>query len=220
MEFFRMLTIWGRRSSFNVQKVMWLVGELRIDHRQIDAGGQFGGLDTRGFRTMNPHGRVPVIDDNGTVVWESHAILRYLAARYGPSQFWSEDASERSQVDRWMDWAQTALQPDFLMGVFWGFYRTPESQRNWPAIREKIARCAIHFQLLDAILAHRWFLCGDTLSLADIPAGASLFRYFGLDIERPSLPHVQAWYDRLQERQAYREHVMVPFGELRGRLDH
>jgi glutathione S-transferase len=217
---FRMLTIWGRRSSFNVQKVMWLVGELRIEHRHIDAGGQFGGLDTHEFRTMNPHGRVPVIDDSGTVVWESHAILRYLAARYGPSQFWSEDAGERSQVDRWMDWAQTALQPDFLMGVFWGFYRTPESQRNWPAIREKIARCAIHFQLLDAMLADQWFLCGDTLSLADIPAGTSLFRYFELDIERPSLPHVQAWYDRLQERHAYREHVMVPFGELRGRLDH
>jgi len=215
-----MLTIWGRRSSFNVQKVMWLVGELRIEHRHIDAGGQFGGLDTPEFRAMNPHGRVPVIDDNGTVVWESHAILRYLAARYGPSQFWSEDASERSQADRWMDWAQTALQPDFLMGVFWGFYRTPESQRNWPAIREKIARCTSHFQLLDMMLADRWFLCGDALSLADIPAGTSLFRYFGLDIERPSLPHVQAWYDRLQERQAYREHVMVPFGELRGRLDH
>jgi len=131
MEFFRMLTIWGRRSSFNVQKVMWLVGELRIEHRRIDAGGQFGGLDTHEFKRMNPHGRVPVIDDNGTVVWESHAILRYLAARYGPSQFWSEDASERSQVDRWMGWAQTALQPDFLMGVFWGFYRTPETQRNW-----------------------------------------------------------------------------------------
>ena len=215
-----MLTIWGRRSSFNVQKVMWLVGELRIEHRHIDAGGQFGGLDTPEFRTMNPHGRVPVIDDNGTVVWESHAILRYLAARYGPSQFWSEDASERSQADRWMDWAQTALQPDFLMGVFWGFYRTPESQRNWPAIREKIARCASHFQLLDTMLAERWFLCGDALSLADIPAGTSLFRYFGLDIERPSLPHVQAWYDRLQEREAYRDHVMVPFSELRGRLDY
>jgi len=146
-----MLTIWGRRSSFNVQKVMWLVGELRIEHRRIDAGGRFGGLDTHEFRTMNPHGRVPVIDDDGTVVWESHAILRYLAARHGPSQFWSEDASERSQVDRWMDWAQTALQPDFQKGVFWGFYRTPESQRNWPAIRKKIARCSIHFQLLDRI---------------------------------------------------------------------
>jgi glutathione S-transferase len=114
----RMLTIWGRRSSFNVQKVMWLVGELRIEHRRIDAGGQFGGLDTPEFRAMNPLGRVPVLDDNGTVMWESHAILRYLAARYGQGRFWSESAGERSQVDRWMDWAQTALQPDFLMGVF------------------------------------------------------------------------------------------------------
>jgi len=217
---FRMLTIWGRRSSFNVQKVMWLVGELRIEHRRVDAGGQFGGLDTREFRTMNPHGRVPVIDDKGKVVWESHAILRYLAARYGQHQFWSEDAGERSQADRWMDWAQTALQPDFLTGVFWGFYRTPESQRNWPAIREKIARCAVHFQLLDRVLADRRYLSGDALSLADIPAGTSLFRYFGLDLERPSLPHVEAWYDRLRERPAYREHVMVPFTELRGRLDY
>jgi len=216
----RMLTIWGRRSSLNVQKVMWLVGELRIEHRRIDAGGQFGGLDTPEFRTMNPLGRVPVLDDNGIVVWESHTILRYLAARYGQGRFWSESAGERSQVDRWMDWAQTALQPDFLMGVFWGFYRTPEPQRNWPAIRDKIARCAIHFQLLDKMLAGRRFLCGNALSLADIAIGTSLFRYFGLEIERPSVPHVEAWYDRLQERPAYHEHAMVPFTELRGRLDY
>jgi glutathione S-transferase len=215
-----MLTIWGRRSSLNVQKVMWLVGELGTEHRRIDAGGQFGGLDTPEFRAMNPLGCVPVLDDNGTVVWESHAILRYLAARYGQGRFWSESAGERSQVDRWMDWAQTALQPDFLMGVFWGFYRTPEPQRNWPAIRDKIARCAIHFQVLDKMLAGRRFLCGNTLSLADIAIGTSLFRYFGLEIERPSVPRVEAWYDRLLERPAYHEHVMVPFTELRGRLDY
>jgi glutathione S-transferase len=121
-----MLTVWGRRSSFNLQKVMWLVSELGIDHRHIQAGGQFGGLDTPEFRAMNPVGRVPVIDDNGTIVWESHAILRYLAARYGRAQFWSDDPAKRSQADRWMDWSQTALQPDFLVGAFWGFYRTPE----------------------------------------------------------------------------------------------
>jgi glutathione S-transferase len=136
-----MLTIWGRRSSFNLQKVMWLVGELGLDYRHIQAGGKFGGLDTPEFRAMNPHGRVPVIDDDGTIVWESHSILRYLAARYGRGSFWSDDAAERSHDDRWMDWSQTTLQRDFLMGVFWGFYRTPEPQRNLPAIKESIDRC-------------------------------------------------------------------------------
>ncbi|WP_343717951.1 glutathione S-transferase N-terminal domain-containing protein, partial [Inquilinus sp.] len=70
-----MLTIWGRRNAFNVQKVMWLVGELGLPHEHIPAGGDFGGLDDPAFRARNPHGRVPVIDDGGMVVWESHSIL-------------------------------------------------------------------------------------------------------------------------------------------------
>ena len=215
-----MLTVWGRRSSFNVQKVMWLIGELGVDHRQIEIGGQFGSLDAPEFRAMNPHGRIPVIDDNGTIVWESHAILRYLAARYGRGSFWCDDAATRSLSDRWTDWAQTALQPDFLGGVFWGFYRTPDSQRNWPAIKERIERCARHFDLLDRLLAGQTYLLGDRLTLADIAIGTSLYRYFTLDIERPAIPDVAAWYRRLQFRPAYRTHVMVPFGELRGRLDY
>jgi glutathione S-transferase len=215
-----MLTVWGRRSSFNLQKVMWLLGELGVEHRHIQAGGEFGGLDTAEFGALNPVRRVPVIDDGGTIVWESHTILRYLAARYGEGQFWSDDPGERSQVERWMDWSQTALQPDFLLGVFWGSYRTPEPQRDGPAIDRSIARCARHFHLLDQVLADRPFLCGNTLTLADIPAGTSLYRYFELEIERPSVRNVEAWYRRLQERRAYREHVMVPFGELRGRLEY
>jgi glutathione S-transferase len=215
-----MLTVWGRRSSFNLQKVMWLVGELGIEHRHIEAGGQFGGLDTAEFRAMNPHGRVPVIDDGGAVVWESHAILRYLAARYGRGSFWSDDDFTRSHSDRWMDWAQSSLQPDFLLGVFWGLYRTPEPQRDWPAVRERINRCTRHFQLLDRWLADRAFMSGDRLTLADIPIGTSLYRYFNLDIERPSVPNVERWYRRLQDRRPYGAHVMVPFDELRGRLDY
>ena len=116
-----MLTVCGRRSSFNLQKVMWLVEELKLPHEHIEAGGQFGGLDTPEFRRMNPHGKVPVIDDDGTIVWESHAILRHLAALHGEECFWHQDPAQRAEVDQWMDWAQTALQPDFLMGVFWGF---------------------------------------------------------------------------------------------------
>src|SRR2546422_2045914 len=122
----------------------------------------------------------------------------------------------RARVDSWIDWSQATLQPDFLMGIFWGYYRTPESQRDWPAIRKSLARCADHFRLLDDVLATRPFLAGDSFSLADIPAGTSLYRYFELDIERPSVPNVSAWYERLRERPAYRQHVMIPFADLRG----
>ncbi|MBV8420852.1 MAG: glutathione S-transferase [Hyphomicrobiales bacterium] len=214
-----MLKVWGRRSSFNVQKVLWLVGELGLAHEHIPAGGDFGGLDEPSFRALNPHGRVPVIEDGDLAVWESHAILRYLAARYDPSRLWSADPAERARVDSWMDWSQTTLQPDFVRGVFWGYYRTPQSQRDWPAIRKSLARCASHFRLLDEVLAARPFLAGASFSLADIPAGTSLYRYFELDIERPNVPNVTAWYARLRERPAYRQHVMVPFAELRGRLE-
>jgi glutathione S-transferase len=213
-----MLTIWGRRSSFNVQKVMWLVDELGLAHKHIEAGGSFGGLDTPEFRAMTPHAKVPVIDDDGTVVWESHAILRYLAARYGQGAFWQDDPAARSQADRWMDWAHTTLQPDFLMGVFWGFYRTPAAQRDMPAVRKKIEACARHFTLLDRQLGGRDFILGNALTLADVPAATCLYRYFNIEIERPSVPNVEAWYARLQDRPAYRRHVMVPFSELYGRL--
>jgi glutathione S-transferase len=213
-----MLTIWGRRSSFNLQKVMWLVGELALPHKHIEVGGKFGGLDTPEFLAMNPHGRVPVLQDGETVIWESHTILRYLAARYGKPQFWSDDPASRSVAERWMDWSQTALQPDFLIGVFWGFYRTPADKRDMARVKAAIARSAADFARLDKQLEGRKFLLGDTLSLADIPAGTNLYRYYGLEIERPSLPNVERWYETLQSRPAYRAHVMVPFDELFGRL--
>lgn len=215
-----MLTVWGRRDSFNLQKVMWLVDELDLAHEHIPAGGRFGGLDDPDYREMNPHGRVPVIKDGETVIWESQTILRYLAARYGADKFWSDDPAERSLSDRWMDWSQSTLQPDFLLGVFWGFYRTPEAQRDLPTIEGKIKRCSAHFQLLDNWLADRDFMWGDTFSLADIPIGTHLYRYFNLDIARPDIPNVDAWYSRLQTRPAFQENVMLPFDDLYGRLAH
>jgi glutathione S-transferase len=213
-----MLTIWGRRNSFNVQKVMWLAGELGLVHERIDAGGPFGGLDTPEFRARNPHGRVPVIDDDGVVIWESHAILRYLAARYGASAFWAEGAANCAEADQWIEWAQTALLPNFLNGIFWSYYRTPEAMRNTKAIERAVAQCAEHVLLLDRRLAGRPYICGEKITLADIPAGTMLFRYYGLDIARPNAPHVEAWYARLRDRPAYATHVMVPFDDLKGRL--
>src|SRR5262249_8030179 len=115
--------------------------------------------------------------------------------------------------------SRATLQPDFLLGVFGGSYRTPDARRDGPAIRNSLARCADHFRLLDDVLAARPFLAGESFSLADIPAGTSLYRYFELDIERPGVANVSAWYARLRQRPAYREHVMIPFGDLRGRLE-
>jgi glutathione S-transferase len=213
-----MLKIWGRRDAFNVQKVMWLVGELGLDHEHIPAGGSHGGLDDPAFRAMNPHGKVPVIDDEGVIVWESHTILRYLGAKFGGPDFWSPDATVRSEAERWMDWSATTLQPDFLKGIFWGWYRTPEDQRDQPAVDAKIAACAEHMQHLDRLLATRPWIGGDAFGLGDIPAGLNMFRYFGIGVDRPDIPHVEDWYNRLTERPAYREHVMLPFDHLKGRL--
>jgi glutathione S-transferase len=213
-----MLKIWGRRNSINVQKAMWAVAELGVPHERVDAGGPFGGLDTEEFGEMNPNRRVPVIDDDGTVVWESHAIVRYLAAKYGSGSLWPDDAGARARSDMWMDWVTADLQPAFIGGVFWNFYRTPEPQRNWNAIRQGIARSAILFRMLDRQLEGNAFLTGDTLTIGDIAAGAQLFRYLELEIDRPDLPNVEAWYARLKDRPAYREHVMVPFEDLKGRL--
>jgi glutathione S-transferase len=211
-----MLKVWGRRNSINVQKVMWAVGELGLAHEHIDAGGSFGGLDTDEFGAMNPNRRVPVIDDDGTVVWESHAIVRYLTAKYGAGSLWPEDAGARARSDLWTDWVLADLQPAFI-GLFWNLYRTPEEQRNWNLIRQGIARSAILFQLLDRHLGEHAFIAGDVLTMGDIPAGAQLYRYFELEIDRPSLPNVEAWYARLQEREAYSTHVMVSFEDLKGR---
>jgi len=213
-----MLRIWGRRNSINVQKVMWAAGELGLAHEHIDAGGSFGGLDTDEFAAMNPNRRVPVIDDDGTVVWESHAIVRYLAAKYGAGTLAPDDAGLGAQCDMWMDWTLADLQPAFIGGVFWNFYRTPEEQRNWKLIRQGLARTTILFKLLDEYMAGRAFIAGDSFTMGDIPAGAQLYRYFTLRIDRVPLPGVEAWYARLQEREAFRTHVMVPYADLYGRL--
>lgn len=212
------MRVWGRRSAFNVQKVMWALGELELDPEHVDAGGTFGGLDTPEFLAMNPNGAIPVLVDGGEPLWESHTILRYLAATYGEGSLWPEDPAERSLADRWLDWTLARLGPDF-MSLFWGYYRTPEAQRNVRSLAGARDRCARDYQMLDAHLATRAFVAGASFTMGDIPAGTTLYRYFEMGIEVPALPNVRAWYERLSERTAYREHVMIPFEELRGRLE-
>ncbi|HTI68310.1 MAG TPA: glutathione S-transferase family protein [Caulobacteraceae bacterium] len=213
-----MLKVWGRRNAQNVQKVMWLVGELGLPHEHIPAGGASGRLAEANFGALNPNRLIPVIEDGTAVVWESHAILRYLAATYGPEWLWPSQAYARSLADRWLDWSQSLWEPAFVTGVFWGYFRTPEPDRDETSVAAALQRCAALIGIAEAVLADRPFLAGQEFSLADIPFGSTLYRYFGVDIDRPPAPNVEAYFARLQGRPAYREHVMIPFADLRGRL--
>ncbi len=206
-----MLTIWGRRNSTNVQKVMWTVGELGLDHEHRNVGGSFGGTDTAEYRAMNPMGLVPTVRDGDIAIFESNAIVRYLAARYGVGTLWPEDPAERARADQWMEWAQTVIGPP-ITAVFWGIARTPEAKQDMEALKPAIDKLGRLLAIADERLGEAAFLGGERLTFGDVPLGTTAYRYFTLPIERPSLPNLERWYEALTGREAYRTHVMIPFG--------
>jgi glutathione S-transferase len=211
-----MTTLYGRRSSCNVQKAMWVLAELDVAHDHVELGGDLGGLDAPEFLAMNPQGKIPVLRDGDTVVWESDAILRYVAAQHGKGRLWPSDPSERVVVDEWLAWATTTLQPPWIE-LFWRAVRTPRSRQK-PEIVARLTRATVDcFQTLDRHLEHHAYLAGDCFSLADIPAGMTLYRWFEMDVERPATRHVERWYDSLRERGAYQTSVCIPFDELIGK---
>ena len=204
-----MIRVWGWTGSGNVQKVMWALGELGLEHERIDAGGRYRGLDTEEYGRLNPNRRIPALQDGRVVLWESNVIVRYLAARYGEGSLWPADPGVRGVADEWMDWQQTTLGPETRV-VFWGFVRTPPERRDRAAIDAAIARLSELWRLVDRHLASRSFVAGDEFTIGDIPLGVHCYRYHALEIERPRLDHVEAWYARLTAREAFRAHVMLP----------
>jgi glutathione S-transferase len=210
-----MITIWGRKTSSNVQVVMWAVAELGLEHERIDWGGAFGGNDDPEYRAMNPNGVVPTIRDGELVMWESPAILRYLGARYGDESFWPADPAERARLDMWAEWAKTSFCPPLIYNVFWQLVRTPEAQRSAAAITEGANKLKALTAMIDKRLGDRPFLNGGKLCFADVMIGHALYRYYTLDFDRAVTPNLDAYYARLQERPAYREHAMVSYESLR-----
>lgn len=211
-----MLTVYGRATSSNVQLVMWVVNELCLEHERLDFGHVHGGLDTPEFGALNPHRKVPVIRDGDLVVWESAAILRYLATRYGDGgAFWPSDSAERARVDMWAEWGKNELCNNFTVPIFWSRVRTAAADRDEAALARAVAQFDGYMQILAAQLQGRPFVCGETLSAADIVIGHLLFRWFTIDVPRKANPAVEAYYQRLTVRPAYRTHVMVSFDTLR-----
>ena len=212
-----MITIYGRATSSNVQTVMWGIGELELACERLDYGHAFGGTDTPEFRAMNPNGLVPVIRDGGLVMFESCAILRYLASRYGGAPFWPADPVVRGPIDMWAEWAKTTLARDFTGPVFWAVVRTPPSKQDPKKLAAALRQLDATLDILEARLARGRFVTGDDFTLADVVVGHSLFRYFTIDIHRRDRPALAAYYARLTERPAFREHVMVSYEPLRAR---
>ena len=214
-----MLEIWGRRSSSNVQALMWCVGELGLDFVRHDAGFTYGVTDTDAFAAMNPNRTVPVLrDDGGPPLWETGAILRYLAGRYGPASFWPEDPVARAQVDKWAEWAKINVAMNFTGPVFWRVVRTPEPERDPVAIASAIETLHATLKIAEQRLQGNAWIAGAEFTLADIQMGHVLYRYHDIDIARPDLPALRRYFQQLMERKAYRAHVAISYDELRGAL--
>lgn len=206
-----MLEIWGRKNSSNVMPVMWSVGELGLEHIRHNAGGTFGGLDSDEFGRMNPNRKIPTIKDDGLVLWESNAIIRYLCSQYGKGTLWPNDTAKLALADQWMEWLKTTAFPQFFP-VFFQLVRTSPEDQDLALIEKKAGALGQTLQILDHWLSDRQYVAGEALTMGDIPAGAMAYRYYNLDIERPTLPNLASWYQRLCDRPAYQQHVMIPFG--------
>ena len=206
-----MLEIWGRPYSSNVIPVIWTAEEVGQPFTLHLAGGSFGGLDTPEYAAMNPNRLIPTIRDDGFALWESHAIVRYLCERYSAGGLWPADPRTRATADQWMEWSGTRAFPA-VFPLFWGTVRTAPEKRDRAAIARQAETAAAVMTILDQHLAERAYVAGDVFTMGDIPLGAVAYRYYHVEVERPDLPHLRAWYERLAERPAYRKHVMRFFG--------
>lgn len=201
-----MLTIWGRLNSHNVKKVAWFAREIDLPHVRHDVGGPFGMSDA--YVAMNPNRLIPTIEDGDVVLWESNAILRYLASRYAGDPIWPTDPVIRAQGDKWMDWQFSFA--DAQRDAFVNIVRRPPEKRDAQAIARSADAAGKAMQILDRLLAQQSWISGEDFGVADIPMGVYAHTFFTLDILRPDVPHVRAWYDRLRARAAYAETVMIP----------
>ncbi len=204
-----MLKILGRNNSVNVIKVLWCAAELGLDFDRTNIGGAFGGNDQPEYLAKNPMGRVPTVEDGDLILWESQAIVRYLAATHGIGTLWPEDPGERALSDLWMDWYTAHLHPP-MTTIFWGLVRTAEADRDNDAITAAKVEAGKLWSVLDQHLEGRDFVNGEQLTIGDFPVGAAAFRYYSLVEERPAMPNLDRWYAALGEMPAYRKHVMNP----------
>jgi glutathione S-transferase len=202
-----MLRIWGRTNSVNVKKALWCLEELALPYERIDAGLQHGVVNTPEYRRMNPNGLVPTLEDDGFVLWESHTIVRYLADKYGKGVLRPMDLEPRAIANQWMDWAFTFQAS--VRDAFWNLIRTPPEKRDAGAVEASRLKSGELAKILDAALASRMYVAGP-FSMGDIPIGCEVQRWIRLPMEKPRLENLEAWFDRLCARPAFKKAVDIP----------
>ena len=200
-----MLRIWGRPNSHNVKKVVWFTEELGLPYERIDTGGAFG-MDAA-YVAKNPNRLIPTIDDGDFTLWESNAILRYLADTNDVA-LWGNTPRERALADRWMDWQFTYAEAQ--RDAFINLVRKAPEDRDMDAVARSAAACAKQVAILEDALARTPWLSGAQFGIGDVPMGVYIHTWFALPIERPAMPQVADWYARLQTRPGYAPQVRIP----------
>jgi glutathione S-transferase len=203
-----MIKIWGRNTSSNVQKAMWAVGELGLEHNRIDVGGAFGKTKEPAYLAMNPNSLVPTLEEeDGFILWESNSIVRYLAGKHDKAgALEPKDAHQRALASQWMDWQLTVVGPA-IFAAFWGLIRTPEDKRDMAAIKTSQDKTTDCMLVLDKQLGKTAFVAGPAFSYGDIPVGIMCYRYVQLVPNRPSTPNLDRWYAAISSRKAFQDHV-------------
>jgi glutathione S-transferase len=201
-----MLKIWGRNTSSNVQKAMWAVGELNLEHERFDVGGNYGKNREPAYLSMNPNGLVPTLQEGDFILWESNAIVRYLARQYGAGTLEPFEPKDIGRANQWMDWQLSVVAPA-IHAAFWGLIRTPEDKRDMAAIAVSQNKTTDAMKILDAQLGRTEYVAGDKFSMGDIPVGVMAYRFRELCPDRPELKNLERWYASIAQRQAFKDHV-------------
>jgi glutathione S-transferase len=198
-----MLRVLGRKTSGNVQKVIWLLEEMGEPYKREDYGRQFNNTQDAAYLALNPNGKVPTVVDGDTVVWESNTILRYLANKRG-SPLYPADATARSQVERWMDWQLASLNGPYL--AIFRDAKKPEAERSpsWSKDAEELGQ---QLQILAGALTAGGWIVGGAMSLADICLGPIIHRCLEFPIPLPALDRLKAWRGQVAARPAFQKAV-------------
>lgn len=206
-----MIEIWGRRSSSNVQKVLWAAAELGLDFKRHTVGGSFGGNATASYLAMNPNGLIPVLQDGEITMFESNAIVRYLAARHGAGGLRPSDPAELAAAEQWMEWQQTTATPP-ISAIFWNNVRVGPRKRNAKVVAANEEKLFGVLGIAEAHLARNAYFAGQRFSMADIVLGIMFWRYQALECRKPETPNLMRWFESLKTRKPYQDWVMVPVG--------